>query len=234
LIISGKIDLSLNALSSTSPLVLAINQLSIEEIRAKISGLDQYLKSLKTVDRGNNSRLIYPKEISEMTRITINKTNCTQKLGADLLLLVMVLNRVEDFDRRQTIRKTWGKDFKDNSKSKLYFAVGLPKDQQIQNQLEVEDRKYNDIIQWAYYESYYNCTIKVLGILRWTSLNCPLVKFVLKTDDDSLLVRNNLLDFSEKTFPNSIYGHLWRYPKVLRNASWKWAITTKVSFVYLI
>ncbi len=217
----------------TSPLVLTIQQFSIDETVAKIVELDRYLRAFKPEEKNNQTRLLYPNEIQEMTTMTIDKTHCTSKLGADLLLLVMVLNRVDDFHRRQTIRKTWGLDFQTSNKSKLYFAVGLSRNESIQKEIENEDQIFQDIIQWGYYESYYNCTIKVLGILRWTALNCPLVKFVIKVDDDSLLVSDNLLKFCNNVFPNTIYGHLWRNPKVFRNVS-KWAISTKVSYFFIV
>ncbi len=225
-------NIETNNSSQTSPLVLTIQQFSIDETIAKIVELDRYLKAFKPEEKDNETRLLYPNEIQEMTTMTIDKTHCTPKLGADLLLLVMVLNRVEDFDRRQTIRQTWGQDFQTSNKSKLYFAVGLSRNESIQREIKKEDQIFHDIIQWSYYESYYNCTIKVLGILRWTALNCPLVKFVIKVDDDSLLVSDNLLSFCNNMFPNTIYGHLWRNPKVFRNITSKWAITTKVSFYY--
>lgn len=48
---------------------------------------------------------------------------CGRNHGYNLTLLVLVLNRVEDFDRRQIIRQTFGSVLKGNSASEIYFMV---------------------------------------------------------------------------------------------------------------
>lgn len=229
LLIGCRVDLNV----SSVPREKMLSHMSQNESLAKIKQLDSYLMQLTSMAKLNNSRLIHPREVQEMTHMVLDKNQCSAKAGADLLILVMVLNRVDGFERRETIRNTWGKDIKSNSKSKLYFAVGMTTNSTIQEKLIEEDKKYNDIIQWGYYESYYNCTIKVLGILRWTAINCPLVKYVLKVDDDCLLVPDNLLQFCNKSEPSAIYGHLWRNPRVFRNVTSKWAISPQVSLYHM-
>ena len=41
----------------------------------------------------------------------------------------------------------------------------------------------------------YNLTLKSLAMLRWSMINCPLVKFVQKVDDDFVVNIENLKSF---------------------------------------
>jgi hypothetical protein len=191
----------------------------------KVHQIDDHLKQLsKVLKLKGNSQLKYPNEVLGMTNISINKERCSQQYGKDLLLLALVFNRVDGFERRQTIRQTWGQDLKEDNRSKLYFTVGLSKNESVQKRLLEEDNKYGDIIQFGFYESYYNCTIKVLGLLRWTSLNCPFVKYMLKVDDDTVVLKNNLLNFCNSKHTDSIRGALMRSSAVFRGTS-KWSIS---------
>jgi hypothetical protein len=191
----------------------------------KVHQIDDHLKHLSKFKKLRvNSRLIYPNEVLEMTNIIINKERCSQQYGEHLLLLVLVFSRVDGFERRQTIRQTWGQDLKDDNRSKLYFTVGLSKNESVQKRLLEEDNKYGDIIQFGYYESYYNCTIKALGLLRWTSLNCLFVKYMLKVDDDTVVLKNNLLNFCNSTPAGSIHGVLRQHSSVFRGTD-KWSIS---------
>jgi len=208
----------------TTQNVLNVMNITNSESVAQIHRIDDHLKKLSKFKKiRNNSKLIYPNEVLDMTNMIINKESCSKQFGKDLLLLVLVFNRVDGFERRQTIRKTWGRDIKAEPRSKLYFTVGLSKNETVQKELEKEDNKYGDIIQFGFYESYYNCTIKALGLLRWTSMSCPFVKHMLKVDDDSLILTDNMINFCNSTNDDSIYGHLWQNSLVGRGRD-KWAL----------
>src|ERR1700733_12066326 len=58
---------------------------------------------------------------------------------------------------------------------------------------------------------YYNLTLKMMAIMRWTLINCPNVKFIQKIDDDCFVIPNNLLKFCENTEKGGIYGYY--FPK---------------------
>ena len=51
-------------------------------------------------------------------------------------------------------------------------------------QLVAESKRYQDIIQENFVDTYYNITYKAVAALRWVSQRCPQAEFVLKTDDD--------------------------------------------------
>jgi beta-1,3-galactosyltransferase 1 len=198
-------------------------KLSVSECVEKVHEIDDHLKQLSKFKKLRvDSQLKYPNEVLEMTNIIINKERCSQQYGKDLLLLVLVFNRVDRFERRQTIRQTWGQDLKADNRNKLFFTVGLSKNESVQKILLEEDNKYGDIIQFGYYESYYNCTIKALGLLRWTSLSCPFVKYMLKVDDDTVILKNNLLNFCDSTPADSIRGNLRTETPANRALESKW------------
>ena len=215
-------DYQINYTTNSS---LEINSSQLNEILMRVKTSDERLKSLTQFQRvRSDSRLIYAKDMFEMTRISINHNHCSQLFGKDLLLLVLVFNRVDGFERRQTIRETWGQEIKANPKSKLYFAIGLTNDTTVDEKVKEENEKFGDILQFSYYESYYNCTIKAVGLLRWTAINCPFVKFMLKVDDDSVILTQNLLTFIESIEASSIYGYLWQNSSVWRGTD-KWSIS---------
>ena len=203
------------------------NMSELNEILMRVKTSDERLNRLTKFQRiRSDSRLIYAKDMFEMTRISINHNHCSQLFGKDLLLLVLVFNRVDGFERRQTIRETWGQEIKTNPKSKLYFAIGLTNDTTVEEKVKEENEKFGDILQFSYYESYYNCTIKAVGLLRWTAMKCPFVKFMLKVDDDSVILTQNLLTFIESIEASSIYGYLWQGAFVSRGSG-KWSVSSK-------
>ena len=209
---------------------LTSNQLKLlYEIRERVKKSDEYLNNLsKSLKKRNDSKLIYPNVLMGMTSIKINHMNCSEEFGRDLLLVVLIFTRVDAFDRRQLIRETWGQDIKSDPRSRLYFATGLSRDPMVEKELREENEKFNDILQFGYYENYFNCTMKATALLRWTAISCPFVKFMLKVDDDSLVLPKNLLKFCEETEPDSIYGWLCAkpYSDVIRDPlKFKWYIT---------
>ena len=46
--------------------------------------------------------------------------------------------------------------------------------------IRLEARLYNDIIQVDYKESYYNCTVKGIALVRWAALHCPFARYIFK------------------------------------------------------
>ncbi len=118
----------------------------------------------------------------------------------------------------------------------------MAKNKTTQQKILIEDHKYKDIIQFGFFESYENLTIKSLALIRWTAINCPFVKFIFKADDDIFIKSKGFISLCENFSPNAIYGIINRNSKVYRES--KWAISeidypnqyypTYMSSVYLI
>lgn len=103
---------------------------------------------------------------------------------------IFVTSATENFLERKIIRQTWGdtkkfnsvvynsmhqtshkKDYNDLDEVKISFLVGIPENERTQSKLEVESKKYGDIIQESFIDSPKNSTIKSMYILKWAGLN---------------------------------------------------------------
>src|SRR5699024_5517914 len=104
----------------------------------------------------------------------------------------------------------------------------LPFTFSVEQQIKEESTQYNDLIQVDYLENYYNLTVKSVALLRWTSLNCPCVRYMLKFDDDSFIRVNRLLSQLKHMEPDNIYGMVPEHPAVNRDKSSKWYISPRV------
>jgi hypothetical protein len=167
--------------------------------------------------------------VKYITLYRINKSNfCGENFGSNLSSLIFVFSRVDAFKQRNAIRKTWVKNIElNNMKTKVLFILGSTDSDSVQNNVNEENEKYNDLIQWKFIDSYYNCTLKAIGILRWTLFYCKNVKFIMKTDDD-ILVNPSMFNQFIANITNSkktIYGTVGKGFKPHRSKTSKWFIS---------
>lgn len=120
-------------------------------------------------------------------RFTINHNPCNK---TQPLLLMLIHSAPENFPKRNVVRETWGKQ---TSAMTLLFLVGESK--QYQEKLEEENRKYRDLIQGNFYDTYRNMTYKHVMALKWTTYHCPSAKYILKLDDDVFVHIPAMLEF---------------------------------------
>lgn len=114
-------------------------------------------------------------------------------------LLVVVKSVIEQHDRREAVRKTWGKEQTVNGKKiKTLFLLGSPntgKDaKNLQKLIEYEDQIFGDILQWDFMDTFFNLTLKEVNFLKWFYIYCPKVQFIFKGDDDVFVNTHNLLE----------------------------------------
>lgn len=117
----------------------------------------------------------------------------------DVHLLMVVKSVIEQHDRREAVRKTWGREHTwDGRKIKTLFLLGTPttgKDtNNLQKLIEFEDQIYKDILQWDFMDTFFNLTLKEVNFLKWFDIFCPRVQFVFKGDDDVFVNTHNLLE----------------------------------------
>ncbi|KAK5863246.1 hypothetical protein PBY51_000292 [Eleginops maclovinus] len=113
-------------------------------------------------------------------------------------LLMVVKSVIEQHDRREAVRKTWGKEHTvDGKKIKTLFLLGSPttgKDtKNLQKLIEYEDRIYGDILQWDFMDTFFNLTLKEVNFLKWFDIYCSDVQFIFKGDDDVFVNPQNLV-----------------------------------------
>ena len=145
-------------------------------------------------------------------------------------LLVVVFNRVNDFERRQTIRETWKRPLEASTalNARVLFAIAKSGDAHVQSLVEEESREQGDLLQFAFLEAYFNCTLKAVGVVRFAALFCPAVEFVLKVDDDAFVSAHALESALSAKDLKAFHGFVWRAPKVQRDNASKWRISEPV------
>ncbi|XP_066546754.1 UDP-GlcNAc:betaGal beta-1,3-N-acetylglucosaminyltransferase 7, like [Amia ocellicauda] len=119
--------------------------------------------------------------------------------SGDVHLLMVVKSVIEQHDRREAVRKTWGREQVIwGKKIKTLFLLGSPsmeKDtKNLQKLIQFEDRLYGDILQWDFMDTFFNLTLKEVNFLKWFNIYCPQVRFIFKGDDDVFVNTENLLE----------------------------------------
>ncbi|KAI8497168.1 hypothetical protein Bbelb_251170 [Branchiostoma belcheri] len=160
--------------------------------------------------------------------------NNADKCGSEnVFLLIVVTSSPEYLDQRQAIRQTWGNESNvPGVVIKRVFAIGLPKNTSIQEDLQKENAIHRDIIQENFIDTYRNLTLKAVMVWKWAFLYCPQARFVMKTDDDAFVNVYRLVNHLEQLQPNAshrfVTGHVYVGSKPVRdpNSSYKkWYVT---------
>jgi hypothetical protein len=106
-----------------------------------------------------------------------------------ILILAFVTIAVNHFEKRNVIRSTWANVtlLDDEYDLKVFFSVGKSKKKSINRLITKEAATHKDILQESYIDSYNNLTSKVIGSLKWASVNCSNTHFLMKVDDDAIV-----------------------------------------------
>ncbi|NXR37481.1 B3GN5 glucosaminyltransferase, partial [Zosterops hypoxanthus] len=129
-----------------------------------------------------------------------HREKCQQQ---DVLLLLFVKTSPENRHRRDAIRQTWGNEkyvrSQLNANIKTLFALGRPTDRlqktRQQRELELEDQKYQDLIQQDFLDTFHNLTLKLLLQFSWVNTYCPHARFIMSADDDIFIHMPNLVAY---------------------------------------
>ncbi|XP_054645154.1 UDP-GlcNAc:betaGal beta-1,3-N-acetylglucosaminyltransferase 7 isoform X1 [Dunckerocampus dactyliophorus] len=130
--------------------------------------------------------------------------NHPQKCFGEIYLLMVIKSVATQHDRREVIRKTWGKERVINGKRiKTFFLLGKPSSQaeraNHQKLVEYENHIYGDILQWDFLDSFFNLTLKETHFLKWFHTYCPSVQYIFKGDDDVFVSVENIFEFLDST-----------------------------------
>ncbi|KAF1385587.1 hypothetical protein PFLUV_G00109320 [Perca fluviatilis] len=130
--------------------------------------------------------------------------NHPEKCTGDVYLLMVIKSVATQHDRREVIRKTWGKEqVVDGKRIKTLFLIGKPSNvaerANHQKLVEYEDYIYRDILQWDFLDSFFNLTLKETHFLKWFHTYCPSVSYVFKGDDDVFVSVENIFEFLESS-----------------------------------
>ena len=101
-------------------------------------------------------------------------------------LLIGVVSKTDNFERRVIIRATWGRYARDHG-ARLLFVVARSRSTLTNQQVQDEQVRYGDMLQMGFDEDYYNLTLKSVALLEYAASHCEqTVQHVLKIDDDVL------------------------------------------------
>ena len=141
-------------------------------------------------------------------------------------LLILVTTSPAKFDQRQALRDTWLTHTKNNTGNVRHvFLLGQVKDRETQEKILTESKRYNDVLQESFIDSYENLTYKTIMGFKWASLQCRTAKFVLKTDDDMFVNVPAILKVAKANanlLKTHVVGNCLQRPHPIRNKNSKW------------
>ncbi|KAK5642589.1 hypothetical protein RI129_008756 [Pyrocoelia pectoralis] len=117
------------------------------------------------------------------------------------LLLILIHSAPTNYNRRKSIRETWGSKLQNAS---IFFMLGLVREPKLQQKIKEENTNYRDIVQGTFLDVYRNVTYKHVMSLKYAIYHCPNAKYILKTDDDVFVNMPKIMNFL--TLEMSPYG----------------------------
>nr|XP_049578785.1 UDP-GlcNAc:betaGal beta-1,3-N-acetylglucosaminyltransferase 9 isoform X1 [Syngnathus scovelli] len=150
----------------------------------------------------------------------------------ELYMLIAVKSVAADFDKRQVVRRTWGKE---GRSIRTVFLLGVPKNRTAlplwDQLLTYESQTFEDILLWDFEDTFFNLTLKETHFLEWVNRTCPRVKFIFKGDADVYVNVENILEMlqSEKSNQDLFIGDIIVNAKPIRRRSSKYYVP---EFVY--
>ncbi|XP_060934192.1 N-acetyllactosaminide beta-1,3-N-acetylglucosaminyltransferase 3-like [Limanda limanda] len=134
--------------------------------------------------------------------------------SAEVFLLLVIKSFPDHFQRREVLRKTWAKERLQNGvqirRIFLLGATGSGFEGGRRNRLiELEQKEYNDVLQWDFSDTLYNLTLKQVLFLEWMERNCPKARFLLNGNDDVFVNTVNVVEYLQGLRDNDGSKHLF-------------------------
>ncbi|KAM7413910.1 hypothetical protein PAMA_018961 [Pampus argenteus] len=147
-------------------------------------------------------------------------------------MLIAVKSVAADFDKRQVVRRTWGKEgrFKNGVSIRTVFLLGVPRNQTAlplwDRLLAYESQTYRDILLWDFKDTFFNLTLKETHFLEWVNSSCPHVEFIFKGDADVYVNVENILEMlqGQKSDEDLFVGDIIVHAKPIRRRSSKYYV----------
>lgn len=105
-------------------------------------------------------------------------------------LILSVLTAPNNVNKRHDLRERFG----NVDGVSLLFLLGKTTSSEVQERLNLENRKHGDLLQGSILDSYDTLAYKTLMGFIWINNKCPHVKFVAKMDDDVTLDLGRMLE----------------------------------------
>ncbi|XP_034460882.1 N-acetyllactosaminide beta-1,3-N-acetylglucosaminyltransferase 2 [Hippoglossus hippoglossus] len=142
-----------------------------------------------------------------------DKCSSSQEDGNNQAFLLFAIKSTPgNFEGRQAVRETWGKErvYQRGLRVRTVFLLGNspPDGIDLSPMLSLEAKHFRDVLQWDFQESFFNLTLKGNMFLQWTLKDCPRVSFVFSGDDDVFVNTPALLRYL-KSLQASQASHLY-------------------------
>ena len=210
---------------SNTPNVVQIRLVSDSESVATTTTTTTKSASKRTLGQAYYRRQATIVNPFRYTTITTPRIACPH----DVFLIIVIHSHPTYRDRRDAIRRTWGRYGNGHVEAKgltrVVFSLGVDTNVSADT-IRSESDIYDDIIQANFTDAYRNMTIKSLFGLKWVSENCDRVPYMIKSNDSTFISIPYLIDILLTRRPTwSIMGPLNIHSKVFRTG--KWALTKK-------
>lgn len=156
---------------------------------------------------------------------------CTDQ-QSPVVVVVAVCSSVGNFLRRDVIRQTWAD--RQVPGLRVVFILGRPpttldaaKIDAVESAVGDEARRYGDVVQADFVDTYANLTRKSIVALRWVSLHARCASHVLKADDDTFVNTPLLVDdMRATTHRKFVMGNAIAAARPVREPDQKWHTPT--------
>ncbi|KAK0413672.1 hypothetical protein QR680_006937 [Steinernema hermaphroditum] len=142
-------------------------------------------------------------------------------------LFIFVMTTVKFFAQRDVIRRTWASK-NHTADALVVFIVGKDEKEENMKLMREENERYGDIIETTIPDVYNYTALKIHAGYYLHTKYCFDVPFVLRADDDVIVLPDRFVHFIKAGFFNNtgkaIYGIIWTEGKPVRDPSHKWYI----------
>ena len=148
----------------------------------------------------------------------------------EVFLLIVIKSSLENFDLRNMIRRTWGRQYGMNLNIRRVFLLGVnPQDKVLQQKIGIEQQDYDDIVQQFFVDHYFNNTLKMMMGFQWAAEYCDNAKYFAFFDDDYYVNINRVFQllnsFKPSEYSNTLIGYVWKNAMPMRIKSSKWYVS---------
>ncbi|XP_069504801.1 N-acetyllactosaminide beta-1,3-N-acetylglucosaminyltransferase 3 [Ambystoma mexicanum] len=162
------------------------------------------------------------------------------KASNKIFLFLVIKSSPDNYERREIIRKTWGKEMKyEGVHVRRLFITGVYSNERISRRLnkllQIERREHQDILQWDFFDSFFNLTLKQVLFHQWMEKNCPGARFIFNGDDDVFVNTYNMVRYllgmsgSNHSNPHLFVGQLIVNVGPIREAWSKYYVPVQVT-----
>lgn len=184
----------------------------VEQVKRLKSGESPSIAPIETYD--------YELVLGDLTRCVVVKP----------FLVVLIKSSVDNRAYRDLIRRTLAKFpsvLQDGRRFVVvhYFVLGLPRDGEMQPNVNAEQRSNGDILQFGFTDSYFNNTLKTVCEFWYLFTHCRKVPYALLMDDDYFVNLPNAIRYLRTVRPETrLYAGHRLFPRPVRDrtsAAWR-------------